>query len=755
MKRHYKLYKSGKQWCCMALTAFAVMTAGMALHQTVQADTTNTSVSTEQISTLNQAQDDESTASEKQNTSVNQELNVSQASDVVKTPAENTVNAVDTTVPATKNGWYDENGQKVYYQNGQTKSGQDYAYLESMTNPQEKNWYMVKDGVALSGLQKWFGTYYYFDPVTYLKVTDSEVPVKWANGAVTPYRFDQTGALVQGLYADPAGHQYYSDPNTYLVVKNQRVDLSDGSSMIFGPDGQALKGLQHFNGALYYLDPATGRMVKHDYRTFNNDIHGYLFGENGQAQTSLQEWYGTYYYFDPETYQLVTDQYLPVHWANGDVTWYRFGKTGAIYTGLYRDGQAVYYFDPSTYLMVKNDFRIAEDGNGYMFGSDGKAISGLQKWYGTYYYFDPATYQMVKNNYIPVKWSNGETTWYMFGPTGSIVTGLYQWYGTYYYFSPDTYEKVINEYVPVTWSNGETTWYMFGKTGSIVTGLYQWYDSLYYFDPSTYEKVTSKVIYANGKNYWANSTGSLSPYEVTGFARRVQSFLNGYSNNSNIAMTFIDLSTAVPSFASINGDSYMYAASVGKLPIVAYVQELINSGKLSLDTTFQYNSAADYTADHMIKGGTGSLQYQNPEGKWYTVRELLTKDLIESDNAASNQLLYHVANANRKDFDSFLGRIAGIPSYSKYMTSNQVAKVMMYIHNQGGIANDLLSRTNWKNNKIGALPVRVDHKIGINGSINNDAAFVYASSPFVLVVMSNGYSDNAISNIAWNVYNMR
>ncbi|MBM6955536.1 serine hydrolase, partial [Limosilactobacillus coleohominis] len=379
----------------------------------------------------------------------------------------------------------------------------------------------------------------------------------------------------------------------------------------------------------------------------------------------------------------------------------------------------------------------------------------LQKWFGTYYYFDPTTYEMVRNQYLPVKWPNGDVTWYMFGKTGSIVTGLYKWFGTYYYFSPNTFKKVTNQYIPVTWPNGDVTWYMFDETGSIVTGLKEWCGSLYYFDPYTYEKVTSKIIYTNGKSYWANATGALSPYEITSFASRVQNFLNSYSNNTNVAISFMDLSNGIPSIASINGDQFIYAASVGKLPIVAYVQELVNNGKLSLDTKLQYTSAADYTNDHMIKGGTGSLQYENPEGKWYTIRELLTKDLIESDNAASNQLLYHIANANRKDFDNFLGQIAGISTYSKYMTANQVAKVMLYIHNQGGIANDLLSRTNWKNNKIGALPVKVEHKIGINGSINNDAAYVYASHPFILVVMSNGYSDNVISNIAWNIYNMQ
>ncbi|KRM66380.1 mannosyl-glycoprotein endo-beta-N-acetylglucosamidase [Limosilactobacillus coleohominis DSM 14060] len=69
--------------------------------------------------------------------------------------------------------------------------------------------------------------------------------------------------------------------------------------------------------------------------------------------------------------------------------------------------------------------------------------------------------------------------------------------------------KVTNDYIPVHWSNGDTTWYMFDETGAIVTGLKEWYGSLYYFDPSTFVKVTNDVVYANGNVYWANETGAL------------------------------------------------------------------------------------------------------------------------------------------------------------------------------------------------------------------------------------------------------
>ncbi|MBM6955326.1 C40 family peptidase [Lactobacillus coleohominis] len=413
-KKRYKLYKSGKKWCCMALTTIATAVGMITTQQHIQADTTTNNDPQQVVVNQNQTYDtnvqssntidnnqnltDETKTFNESNKDNSTSVNYSDANENNYSET-NTENDISTNAQTIKNGWYDENGQKIYYQNGKTQSGQDYVYVQSMDNSNTKNWYMIKDGVALSGLQKWFGTYYYFNPVTYLKVTDAEVPVKWDNGDVTNYRFDNTGAIYTGLY--------------------------------------------HGGNDLYYYDPSTYVTVKNDYRVAE-DGQGYMFGTDGKAVSGLQKWYGTYYYFDPTNYQMVKNQYLPVHWSNGDTTWYRFGNTGSIYTGLYRSGNDVYYFDPSTYVTVKNDFRIAEDGQGYMFGADGKAISGLQKWYGTYYYFDPSTYQMVKNDYVPVHWSNGDTTWYMFGSTGAIVTGLYKWYGTYYYFDPSTYVKDTN-----------------------------------------------------------------------------------------------------------------------------------------------------------------------------------------------------------------------------------------------------------------------------------------------------------------------
>ena len=204
---------------------------------------------------------------------------------------------------STKNGWVSENGTYTYYTNGKVASGENYSYLPSISGT-GYNWYLVKDGVALSGVQKWYGKYYYFDSVTYLKLD----------------------------------HQDY--------VKSQ--------------------------WGLWYM-----------------------VGSDGIVQSGVQKWYGKYYYFDPVTYLKLDHQ----------------------------------------------DYVKSQWGDWYMVGSDGIVQSGVQKWYGKYYYFDPVTYlKLDHQDYVKSQWGD----WYMVGSDGIVQSGLVQWYGHYYYFNPVTYLKATN-----------------------------------------------------------------------------------------------------------------------------------------------------------------------------------------------------------------------------------------------------------------------------------------------------------------------
>ncbi|AMV66466.1 Hypothetical protein ADU72_0521 [Pediococcus damnosus] len=233
-------------------------------------------------------------------------------------------------------------------------------------------------------------------------------------------------------------------------------------------------------------------------------------------------------------------------------------------------------------------------------------------------------------------------------------------------------------------------------------------------------------------------------------AQAVQSVLNQYRNQKNVGVVYTDLKTGKT--ATINGDRMFYAASVAKLPVVAYVQHAIVTGKISWTTKFTYADAANALPNAMISGGTGTLQNENHQGKSYTVMDLTQRAIEQSDNQASNQLLYHVAHANEQDFKQYLQSTIGSKTYSKTMNAMQVNRVIIAVWQQKQKASTWLEQTNWKHDKIGTLPVTVAHKIGINGAANNDTAIVVSRHQFALTIMTDGWSDAQIAKLAQQIY---
>ncbi|MEN3242686.1 C39 family peptidase, partial [Fructilactobacillus sanfranciscensis] len=75
----------------------------------------------------------------------------------------------------------------------------------------------------------WSGTYYYFDPLTYLRVDNNYVQSQWG----TWYMFGNDGRIVVGL-ADWTGAKYYFDPSTYLKVTNAWENVGYGSAYFDG-----------------------------------------------------------------------------------------------------------------------------------------------------------------------------------------------------------------------------------------------------------------------------------------------------------------------------------------------------------------------------------------------------------------------------------------------------------------------------------------------------------------------------------------
>lgn len=389
MLKRFKLYKSGKIWCVAAI-ATAMITLGT-ISLNANADSVNGSenIVTEQISatvssensvnsssmvanssaksdiitvpsvTSTEAEQETAATSATVASGVNNSNNNEEAVDIQATAtatlkaAATTSTLTETTTP--ENGW--NSNHTVYYKNGQTVNG----YVQA----DDGNYYMFKDGVRQSGVQKWMGTYYYFDPTTYLRVDNDYREQVWEDGSDYWYMFGEDGKIVTGTY-NWQGSLYYFDPYTYLRVDNQYIStLADG--------------------------------------------RGYLFGGDGRAVSGVNWWVGTYYYFDPVTHLRVDNDYREQIWADGTHNWYMFGDNGQIITGPYSWQGSLYYFDPSTYLKVTNDYRVpAGETNGYLLGDDGRALTGFQTWQGTTYYFDPSSYKLVTNGYFYV---NGQLYW--------------------------------------------------------------------------------------------------------------------------------------------------------------------------------------------------------------------------------------------------------------------------------------------------------------------------------------------------------
>ena len=410
-KIHYKLYKGGKQWLCMAI-AITAATLGMGFASNVQADTdvqpqaNQTVMATLPTNSTNvessAANTDSQSATVEVADNANNQVTEAETNAIASTTAKQ---AATTTTPLTntndstdvtpENGWNSDH--TAYYQNGKLANG----YVQA----DDGNYYMFKDGTRQKGVQKWMGTYYYFDPTTYLRVDNDYREQVWQDGTHDWYMFGKNGQIVTGKY-DWQGNVYYFDPSSYLMVVN-------------------------------------------DYRATEPDGRGVLLGNNGAALSGVQKWMGTYYYFDPVTKLRADNNYVQSQWG----LWYMFGSNGQIVTGRYDWQGSTYYFDPSSYLKVVNDYRATEsDGRGVLLGSDGRALSGVQKWMGTYYYFDPVTKLRVDNAYVQSQWG----LWYMFGNNGQIVTGPYNWQGSTYYFDPSSYLRVENKFCSV---NGMTHYF--------------------------------------------------------------------------------------------------------------------------------------------------------------------------------------------------------------------------------------------------------------------------------------------------------
>lgn len=225
------------------------------------------------------------------------------------------------------------------------------------------------------------------------------------------------------------------------------------------------------------------------------------------------------------------------------------------------------------------------------------------------------------------------------------------------------------------------------------------------------------------------------------FNQNLSKELNQYIKKSggSITLNYKEFSTGDE--FQINSTSAKKAASTIKLPLALYVMELAASHKINLNEKLTYKK-------HHYYGGSGVIQ-KNKVGTKYTIRDLVKKAMIHSDNIAFIMLRERVG---KNHFIAYMKKIGGKNAYPKGQNVTSSADLVVYatrLYNfsqSNALGRELvtyLKNTDY-NTTIpqGIKGVQTAHKVGMipMSRIYNDIGIVYDSNPYALAVMTNNIS---------------
>ena len=396
IKKHFKMYKSGKQWCVAALATLAITTGGILSTSTAHADTmsavpssavgavsTNLSANNEAVSASSSANGEAADVSSSSTSSASSSqgsasaekattVNVATGTNTSASSAAATAESSNTSSSATTN----DDSQPIR---------EVKATVSNTTNAR----FETKDGKV-----------YYYDAENHMYQN------QWYENWGNKYYFGDDGARITSATHDIDGATYYFDNQG--IMKSDYFLNQDGKVYYFDKDGKEYKDQFYSNwGNMYYFGKDGARYTNQYYSNWG---HTYYFGEGGVRYTD--RFYsndGKLYYFDKKGIRLTNQWYQ--NWGNK----YYFGADGARITSTTHDIDGVtYYFDNQG--IMKSDYFLNQGGKVYYFDKDGKEYKDqfYSNW-GNMYYFgkDGARY----TNRFYQNW--GHT--YYFGDGGVLL----------------------------------------------------------------------------------------------------------------------------------------------------------------------------------------------------------------------------------------------------------------------------------------------------------------------------------------------
>ena len=270
MKQHYKMFKKGKNWCCMAIATLSVAVGALSISQhNVNADTTETeasSISTNIENTQNLSENTVSLTTSVQNqdlqtktadASTTQNINKTQGQNPqagVQTQAQSSAENYAVVSPKAENstsqsGWQTENGNSYYYRDGQKLIGQqnidgkDYYFNDQgqqqkdyFLNQNNHTYYFQADGTRLNdGFYNNWGHTYYF------QADGSRLDNGFYNNWGHTYYFQADGSRLDNGFYNNWGHTYYFGSDGALttnkdIIVNGVNYRADNSGVLTSPE---------------------------------------------------------------------------------------------------------------------------------------------------------------------------------------------------------------------------------------------------------------------------------------------------------------------------------------------------------------------------------------------------------------------------------------------------------------------------------------------------------------------------------------
>lgn len=261
-----------------------------------------------------------------------------------------------------------------------------------------------------------------------------------------------------------------------------------------------------------------------------------------------------------------------------------------------------------------------------------------------------------------------------------------------------------------------------------------------------------QITFDGGKTGWIDSqSATLKNPKLD----QVQTLLNQKYQQTGYSIYVKQLDSEF--MAGVNQTKKMYSASLSKLPILYWTQKQINLGNASLGDRLAYNDFVNGWQGTFKTEGTGFLpkiaDYQS-----YSLLDLINRTAKDSDNVASNMLAYYETDRFSENYQSEIEKIAGQPwnPIEREASSEMVGRILEALYHEGGAGYNALIGTDYDTERIPAkLPksVQVAHKIGTADEYNHDAALIFTSEPYILVVETNDGADNdTLANISKAIY---